>query len=405
MLGRLLRSALLSTILATPLPAWAHGANLGVFEAVGCSKGCSGIQRVETFGKWLGRDVDWVVDYAGGSDWTSLVKTAAEKSKYWGQSRFRFSLAIQMLPKDGSSTLREGALGKYDDYWRRIAQDIVTAGKGDADIRIGWEFNGGWYTWSAAKDPQAFVTYWRHIVAAMRSVRGANFTFDWNPALGKNLIAPDEVYPGDDVVDVIGLDVYNSGPSAMSGEQRWNAYKGQEFGLDWLTQFARRHAKPISIPEWGTGKKTGTKYGGGDDAYFVGQMATWIKSHNVLYAAYFDANPPDFPTRISGGEQGAAAKAYRDAFGASPSTGSKQSGSAVQAQSALYWVPAHKSWNNFEKKFVIQAGTFVKPPWPNAQWVPGRWTTDNAGHKYWYEAHWVNGTKGAVVDQVRKSPN
>ena len=42
----------------------------------------------------------------------------------------------------------------------------------------------------------------------MRSVPGQTFLFEWCPNHGRHAMDPTEAYPGDDVVDVIGMDVY-----------------------------------------------------------------------------------------------------------------------------------------------------------------------------------------------------
>ena len=105
--------------------------------------------------------------------------------------------------------------------------------------------------------PGAWVAFYRQIVATFRAVPGSHFQFDWNPNLGTEQIAPDKVYPGDDVVDYIGMDIYNQdwGPGASivpSSQYRWRDLTTKPFGLNWLRTFAAQHRKPITVPEWGT---------------------------------------------------------------------------------------------------------------------------------------------------------
>jgi hypothetical protein len=60
-----------------------------------------------------------------------------------------------MLPASGA-TLVEGAKGSYNATFARLAQRFVDHGQDNAIIRLGWEFNGNWYSWSDINDPQSF---------------------------------------------------------------------------------------------------------------------------------------------------------------------------------------------------------------------------------------------------------
>lgn len=151
----------------------------------------------------------------------------------------------------------------------------------------------------------------------MRSVDGQAFTFDWNPALGWNSVRAEEAWPGDDYVDVVGIDVYDwvYGEGALSPEDRWDRLLTMEYGLDWFASFAAEHGKPLSVPEWGLASANSNGGGGGgDDPLFVRNLAAWMSEHRVVYEAYFDVDLP-------GGERHAltafptAATAYRELFG------------------------------------------------------------------------------------------
>ena len=110
--------------------------------------------------------------------------------------------------------------------------------------------------------------------------------------LGAQETPADQAYPGDDVVDYIGLDVYDF-KFEGSAQERWNTfYMNAAFGLAWHKQFAERHNKPMSFPEWGVGQF-------GDNPYFIQQMHDWFVANekNIAYAAYFDVDG-DWPTQI-----------------------------------------------------------------------------------------------------------
>ena len=223
-----------------------------VFEHSACPNGCSALESVQAFSYWVGRPISHIMDFSGGASWNDIVEHSFNKAQYWHQHapRTYLTLAIPMLPSDGErSSLAEGASGAYDAHFRALAAKLVEAGEGDAELRLGWEFNGNWFRWRASVNPQAFVTYWRRIVGAMRSVPGAHFTFNWNPSLGGHAIALDRVYPGDNFVGAIGIDLYNYQSGTMQPKNRWLEYLNKEYGLRWLARFASQHGKPLTVPE------------------------------------------------------------------------------------------------------------------------------------------------------------
>ncbi|MGC3980681.1 MAG: glycosyl hydrolase [Steroidobacteraceae bacterium] len=283
---------------------------MGVYQG----NGCDGVKKLTTFTGWFGRQPDFVLDFFAADSWTSMSGDATWTVGCWQKQNMKVVYSIPMLPNDGS-TLAQGAAGNFDDKFLALAQLLVSKGYGEATIRLGWEFNGGWYPWAAKKDPTNWVKYWQRIVTTMRSVSGAKFKFDWCSAQGYQQLSPADVYPGDDYVDIIGRDVYNQTwtTGIDTPEKRWNEIVTQTFGMNWLRDFAKAHNKPISIPEWGTGTRP-DGHGGGDDAYFITLMAKWIKSNNVVYHNYWDYTASDYDAKLSAGAQPLAAAAFVTAF-------------------------------------------------------------------------------------------
>ena len=280
--------------------------------------GCTGRDRLPAFIAMAGREPDGVVAFTERTSWKNMLNSVNWSMNCWAGTGYRVSQAVPML-LDSGTTLAEGADGAYDQHFAELGRALVAKGRADAYLRIGWEFNGDWYAWSAAKDPQAFVRYFRRIVGIFRSVPGQQFKIVWNPARGAHKIAPDKVYPGDDVVDVIGLDIYNSSwrKEDADPEVRWRNHLTQPYSLDWLRDFAAQHNKPIALPEWGTGTSPNGQ-GQGDDPLFIRRMAEWIEANNVVYHAYWDYAAPDFNAELSGGRQPLSAAAFGEVFGPAP---------------------------------------------------------------------------------------
>lgn len=278
--------------------------------------GCTGRDRMQSFETLLGRRADGITEFTEQTDWAHMISSVNWALGCWAGKPYRLSQSVPMLMLKGTS-LKQGAAGAYDRHFAALGKLLVAKGYPDAYLRIGWEFNGGWYPWAAAKDPEGFKAYFRRIVTAFRSVPGQRFRIVWNPAQGQQQISPDKVYPGDDVVDVIALDLYNQSwrpQDAKDPKARWNNLLSQPYGLAWLREFASRHGKPIALPEWGTGTRP-DGHGYGDDPLFMRNMAAWIAANNVIYHTYWDYDAGDFNGEISTGRQPRAAAAFRTAFG------------------------------------------------------------------------------------------
>jgi hypothetical protein len=312
--ARLLAALLVTgTLLVAGLAAGPAAANaLGTYKG----NGSTGRANIPQFESWLGRKITRALDFVAYGSWTNMVSSAVFVAHSWDGGRWKLSISLPMLPADGKSTLKEGATGAYNTYFKQIAATLVAHGLGNSVIRLGWEFNGDWFPWSAYKCPTCFVQFWRQIVTTMRAVPGAQFHFDWCLDVGYNMIASDTVYPGDAYVDLIGLDVYNQSwdRSVTTPEGRWSRLMNQNFGLKWQATFAATHRKWISFPEWATGVWSNAPgVGGGDDPYFIQQMSDWMKAHNVGYNNYFDVQGT-FKSQLSNNQYPKAGALFRKLF-------------------------------------------------------------------------------------------
>ena len=121
--------------------------------------------------------------------------------------------------------------------------EVINAETPTAYVRFGWEFNGDWWPWSAEKvGHDKWVADYKAAVDGLRST-APNVRVVWNPNSGQGGI-PEAMksWPGDDYVDVIGVDVYDwANEDPVKGE-------GQ---LDEWAAEARKRGKKIALPEWG----------------------------------------------------------------------------------------------------------------------------------------------------------
>lgn len=179
-----------------------------------------------------------------------------------------------------------------------VAADLATriAAYEDAGapimLRFGHEMNGGWYVWS--QQPTAYRAAYRRVAEAIRA-QSPNTALLWAPNYGGGypyvigdyaaqpgtdaydeldtnhdgvLTMADDMYapyyPGDDVVDWVGLSLYHWGNEYPWGENEvpeaekfvnqvrgeYNGLNGDERAvLDFYDEYVERRGKPLAVPE------------------------------------------------------------------------------------------------------------------------------------------------------------
>ncbi len=233
------------------------------------------------------------IDYYGGSVWSDYTDNDWLPG-FWLNVNPNRKL-VWSIPLNVSGTpLTDVGAGLHDAEFIHAAQKIAAA-QPHAVIRVGWEMNIAASPWTAVNQAAGYIEAYRRVVAIFRA-ESSTFTFDWCPGWGSQDMAADLAYPGDDVVDYIGLDVYDY-TGGTSVQQRWtDNYLNAAFGLTWQKTFAAAHGKLMSYPEWGVGQA-------GDNPYFVQQMYNWFVDNagQIAYACYFDVDGA-WPTQIDDGE-------------------------------------------------------------------------------------------------------
>lgn len=330
-------NALLSaaaTLLVSLGPAGPAAASSG---ALGIYGGGGAVAATTAFAGWLGSPVNRAVDYVDQeAGWEGIAQPLWLLDTWgpWvrGGSDRRLVLAVPMLPSSAWGQLRVGAAGYFDAPFLALARNMVDRGLGTSVIRLGWEANTWAHPWAAEGDPASYRQFFRRIVSVMRSVPGAGFSFDWtaNSGVGGGsvLTAFDSFYPGDDVVDLIGLDVYDMkwDDSTSTPAERWDFTLHQRLGLADHRAFAQAHGKSVTFPEWAMRAKGDQFGGGGDSPYYVDRMADWFATTSPAYQAYFDV---DWGGGVMASFPEGQAR-YRARFGAiAPNAGLSVSGRAT----------------------------------------------------------------------------
>jgi hypothetical protein len=324
LLGAALAVALLAAgcLPAAPAPAPAPVAAAavaspgGASQAVGLYPGYGNVSGLTSFESWLGRKVNYVVQFADanpanflGSVWGEVTKagefqTLSSRLNFVESMPLAFGGGIDTSTAAGQAQARANLQatvnGTNDDKFRQAAIYLRDAGYGDAIIRLGWEFDVGYYPWSAQGNCGLFQDAFRHVHDVLRSV-SPNFRFDWNPTARAFSAQTTCAYPGDAYVDIIGLDYYDKGFSAAynASAQTWADPAGA-FNSNVLPNvrqqrdFAIAHGKQLSYPEWAMATGGSETNGGGDDPTFVQGLSDWMRGlpatgpGSVAYHSYFN---------------------------------------------------------------------------------------------------------------------
>jgi len=273
------------------------------------------VKGLEQYEQWLGRPSDGILRYSGDRDWADYQGSIGWAAGVFKNVDRRPLYSVAFMPKKGT-TLAAAAKGAYNDQWKKAAETILAKTPTNQPIiyiRTAWEFNGNWFHYNAVKKEQDFIGAWRQFVSTFRSVSD-RFRFDWCPGGTVKLsMKAEDAYPGDDYVDIIGLDVYdqNKWPIFNDPVERWNkVIVNGDHGLAWLKQFADAHNKPMSIPEWGACSDKA-----GDNPYFIEQMYTWMVENHVIYASYWNSDAT-YKGKLSGDRYPKAGAKYKELFGA-----------------------------------------------------------------------------------------
>ena len=153
--------------------------------------------------------------------------------------------------------------GYYDTYLRTYARSMAEL-EGEVIIRYMPEMNGFWEPWNG--DPEGFVAAWRHTVKLFREEGASNVLWMWAPNITDSPVLPENqmelYYPGDDVVDLLGLSGYNWGQ--VQATTAWKSFEETfQQPYDRLLAIAD---KPIWIAEIASVEQ------GGDKANWVRNM-------------------------------------------------------------------------------------------------------------------------------------
>jgi hypothetical protein len=294
------------------------------------SRGLSGVNgypsldaaSVGQFCTARGRACNVAMTYTDRTSWQSM--TSQTGWTFDNFSSFDGVLVISqgLVPANGQADLSACANGDHDEDFRNFGTLMSRSGRADSIVRLGWEFNEQTSPWRA-DDTDTWLGCYRH---AADSIRATNpeVLLDWtinahNTPSGVCGGLSTDCYPGDNYVDIVGIDNYDHYPWSPTKSDFQRTAEKQE-GLTWLYEFARSRGKPFSVGEWGV---TPAGDAGKENPDFVTWMHSWFAQHaeNLAYETYFSDCTSSgiqsslFTTDASCTQNPNSAARYKDLFG------------------------------------------------------------------------------------------
>jgi len=261
----------------------------------GWISGASGVEAEDgSFATFRGKPLGVVAVW---SDTTVEAQTNMDSVDNYADFDGQMDIAVGGLVR--GETWAQAAAGAFVGRWTTAISNIKAkrAGKGTTFIRIGHEFNGDWMPWGVNAANLADYKKGYRLYAGIVRKEFPDAKLTWSPNGGNhNTLTMEQMWPGDDVVDVIGPDDYDGYP-AYTDASTWNeivnswSNPGTPRGIGAWQKYAARHGKPLALPEWGM-------QGGDHPVYIQGVHDVLAKfaagrggsaAGRVIYDCYFNA--------------------------------------------------------------------------------------------------------------------
>lgn len=176
------------------------------------------------------------------------------------------------VPADPEWTIRDAILsGRSDAYIRSWAEGLADYER-PVLLRFAHqmhnrpEYLDQAYPWTVGTNgntAEEYVAAWRHIHAIFQQAGATNVQWVWSPNILGEATAHEywpqylALYPGDEYVDWLGLDLYNTGPDVNWGAPYWRSFSSVL--AEPYNALTRLTDKPIILAEVGSTETGGSK--------------------------------------------------------------------------------------------------------------------------------------------------
>lgn len=263
------------------------------------------LDRTDAMEQWLGLRFDLQTVFEPWATSSEAVDDLFERlTLIWDARRTPILTWEPFTPTPAATpddVLERIVAGAYDAYladWAAALADWVAGpdgrvGTGDDRrlyLRPMHEPNGDWYPWAPASadcDADTYVAAWRHLYDAVADAGVTADHVQWMWAVNHadvGDVPAESLYPGDDVVDLVGVDGFNWGAT-----QPWSEWRSppEVFG-DMLDRMREHTGLPVCVPEFGTTSLTVDGSDRGRKNRWLHDAFAYFDDEAVPLAAYFD---------------------------------------------------------------------------------------------------------------------
>jgi len=254
--------------LAVPVPVGRPPYPLTKFEpAAGCYVGAlddyagPGNNDADAFSRRVGRPLALCFDYS---------PYGAPFPLDWARKQAQAGRAIQIAwePRDIHAV-------RDDDYLNRWAEDAAQCGT-PVFLRFGGEMNGNWTPWG--RDPLAYRRAFR-LVHAVVNRHADNVALVWAPGAVPTYNL-DLYYPGDDVVDWVGISLY----LVRFADDNLSRPAWQDGPASFIAPFYAKYAarKPLCLVECGVSRRSRAE-GRDADAFAAARISDLLDAIKIRF--------------------------------------------------------------------------------------------------------------------------
>lgn len=301
-------------------------------------------RKAREYEQQLGRRIDGFLLFPWDGDWNAVASGGnmpLEAQRVLDGLGHPYQPEWSQVLFPGSSSYDDALSGRGDDAMYRFGRTICEWQKSripslrEVMVRLGWEMNVGGYRWACAdgdtsrgterKFADVYRRWTTQLRRAAREVYGDEraMVMIWCPNSFAHSWDPFSCYPGDDVVDVIGCDLYSNIKYTHPDPVRQFEIIVHEkrFSTHHLFTEAIRRGKRRMLNEFGTGVD------GDDNAPFIRKIWDYCLKMGVEYVCYweehsayngqllFNEGGGSYPRRPRSWEE------FKATFGAQPDVG------------------------------------------------------------------------------------
>lgn len=169
--------------------------------------------------------------------------------------------ALNSKERTVASVLEGGSNHAKFQVWLNRLADFLNSVKTEDGEKIPilfrpWhEHTGNWFWWGASHcTPEQYVDLWKMTRTALDKSGADHLIYAYSPGMecGGDSVIYLERYPGDDLVDLLGVDAYeylDEGMSLKDGNARY--VENLNTILSMLTTVGLKHDKPVAVTEMG----------------------------------------------------------------------------------------------------------------------------------------------------------